>query len=152
MICKEKQSILCSVEYYNKKQLDNKVRKISENCPLECDSLDFETSVSTINFPTMSYVDFLLKNFSVFKKYWKSKREIVSNDVSKTISRLKIYYKNLGYEIKSEFATISGIKFISDIGGIAGLCLGFSMLTFCEFFEIFIEILKLIFRTSTYYV
>jgi hypothetical protein len=151
-ICRDKQSVLCSINYYNTKILENKIPSDLGECPLECNSFTYNFFYSATNFPTTSYANFLLNNSSVFRKYWKSKVLIQSTDVLRTVSRVKVFYNNLAYVQLTEIETLSLLSLLSNLGGITGLCLGMSMLSLFEFFELIFQVCVILFRRSTYYI
>ena len=60
--------------------------------------------------------------------------------------KLKIYYRELKYLLISQQAKMELVDLISEIGGLFGLCLGASFLSFVEFLEIIIEFFKFSFH------
>ncbi|CAF1115278.1 unnamed protein product, partial [Brachionus calyciflorus] len=58
-----------------------------------------------------------------------------------------IYYDRLGYELITEAEKMVIVDLISNIGGILGLFIGISILSFAELIEIFIEILFVLFES-----
>jgi len=55
--------------------------------------------------------------------------------------RLYVYYKDLKYTLISENAKTEPFNFVSNIGGILGLFLGISFLSFIEILEVIYEII-----------
>lgn len=60
-------------------------------------------------------------------------------DIKKSILALNIYYDELKYTLVEEIKKIETFDLISNLGGIMGLFLGVSFVTFFEIFEIFFE-------------
>ncbi len=59
---------------------------------------------------------------------------------------LYIYYKNLNYKLISQNPKTEMFNFISNIGGLLGVFLGISFLSFIEIFETFFEIMFILFK------
>lgn len=55
-----------------------------------------------------------------------------------------MYYENLHYEVLDEIETINIINLFAEIGGMLGLFLGMSCLSFIEVFELLLEIIIMI--------
>ena len=96
----------------------NLAEKCKDYCPLECDTIIYTGSLS----------------FYLNKK----------ND---SIIRLKIYFRELRYFLIDQQPKMESIDLISAIGGLFGLCLGASFLSFIEILEILIEIANFSFKT-----
>jgi len=101
----------CTTDYLNKYDRSKIDEKCKEYCPLECDS----------NTYTGSFI----------------KEKSTSNRSS---SRIYIFYKELKYTKYSEIAKTESFDFVSSIGGILGLFIGCSFVTFFELAELIIEI------------
>ena len=57
---------------------------------------------------------------------------------------MNVYYDHLAYTQISKEAKLETVDLVSGIGGLLGLFLGMSFLSFAEFIEMFIEILIII--------
>ncbi len=57
-----------------------------------------------------------------------------------------MYYETLNYEVLDEIETINIINLFAEIGGMLGLFLGMSCLSFIEVFELLLEIIIMIFK------
>ncbi|CAF1003954.1 unnamed protein product [Brachionus calyciflorus] len=103
-------------------------------CPLECEGMFFEITYSTADFMNDNWNAILNRyyNFSGREKR-NFKKELVS---------LKMYYKSLSYTEISEKESIDIAGLLSNIGGIAGLFLGVSVLSFVELIEILLETIR----------
>ena len=61
-------------------------------------------------------------------------------DVNKHFFGIRVHYNDLKYTFINQEIKIHTFNLISNIGGILGLFLGISFLSFIEIFEIFYEI------------
>jgi len=123
------QKLKCAFNIDNRFNYGDLGKKYDEQCPIECEWSYFDYKMSVNSFPTKSYATYLkgtkefLKNLSV---------EVVSESVS----RVNIYLESLAYEFIKEEATYPGLVLVGNIGGILGLALGMSLLSFIEIFEV----------------
>jgi hypothetical protein len=147
----------CIKNFYNKQIIDSKIgecvseylkefrkklqdKKCAEYCPLECDSM---------NYVINSYTEQIALSGNISLN---SKSKIDSDDFStyeelkKNYFAIRIYYNELKYTLISEEPKTEMFNFISDIGGILGLFLGISFLSFIEIFEIIFEIMFIFFK------
>jgi amiloride-sensitive sodium channel subunit alpha/amiloride-sensitive sodium channel subunit gamma len=114
-------------------------------CPLECNSVDYEFSYSSSDFPTEEYFDSFKLNSSSKEIYLNG--EYVSFEAyRKSFIGLNIYYPYLKYTEIVEVEKYSLIDLLSNIGGTLGLFLGISFLSFVEIFEILFEIFLVLVR------
>jgi hypothetical protein len=150
-------SMSCVINIYNKQTIDNKMgecisrylkefrkrlqdEKCQEYCPLECDSM---------NYIINSYTEQIVLNGNISLN---SKIKIDSNDfntyeeLKKNYFAIRVYYNELKYTLISQEPKTEMFNFISDIGGILGLFLGISFLSFIEIFEIIFEIMFILFN------
>ena len=104
----------------------------SQSCPLECNSYHFKYEQSSLSFPSDFYTNHLQKNIL------KSTRSI--SEVKDSVAKVKIYYETLNYKLISEGEAITFTNLLSSVGGVLGLFLGMSWLSFIEIFEIIYEI------------
>jgi hypothetical protein len=135
----ESQSKKCVSEYlrifYEKYQYD----KCFKYCPLECESTNFIINTYNEQLPDFGNIslkaksDIGLHNFSTYE------------EVNKHFIVLYIYYKNLNYKFISQNPKTEMFNFISNIGGILGVFLGISFLSFIEIIEIIYEIIITLF-------
>lgn len=72
--------------------------------------------------------------------------EFTTEDLTKSIAKVNVYYNNLNNELTTEIAAMTLITLVSNIGGVLGLFLGISFLSFVEVFELSFEIFLIIFK------
>jgi hypothetical protein len=109
----------------------------SNECPLECDSTNYGTSISISQYPTSSY-EARLENF--YAGYAITSDEY-SGYLGDNILQLKIYYDSLAYTSIEESISMDIITLLANIGGIAGLFLGCSVLTIVEGLELILTLI-----------
>ncbi len=80
--------------------------RYSDYCPRECDSVSYFVSTRSL-----------------------------SNQFSMNSSFIQAYYRTLVYAVISQYPSLSLLDLISFIGGLTGLFLGASFLSFVEIFE-----------------
>lgn len=88
----------------------------SNYCPIECDSVTYTVSAKSVS-----------ENF-------------------KNISRIFVYYRSLKYTAISQQQSIYLSDLVSNIGGILGLFIGISFLSFIEIIEFLVECLFILFE------
>lgn len=113
--------------------------KCLEKCPLECQGMWFDYTISTNKFFNPSFEQSL-------KSYY-ANNDSDSNKTffnSKELAVVNIYYKDLKYVSMTEIPTLSLIGLFSNIGGIGGLFLGASLLTFLEIIAFLIQVILLL--------
>jgi hypothetical protein len=112
-----------------------KSEKCYKYCPLECDSMSFQITPFFEPLPTNGIIgnitktDFSLSRFNTYEQ------------VNKKFFEFFVYYKTLKYTLISQEPQQNIVGIISNIGGIFGLLLGISFLSFIEIFEIIFEII-----------
>lgn len=114
-------------------------------CPLECASQKYTGLVSFSDYPTDYGERALLENPIVQKIYSNSS---YSTSLRSNVLSLNIYYDKLAFTKVEEFASLDLITLLSNIGGIMGLFLGISVLSFVEIFEILVEIFMILLAFS----
>ena len=124
--------------------------KCISQCPLECDSITYQYSISSLVFPSQSfynkffsdkqllnYTEFLyginVSTYEAFQKYY---------------VMLNVFYPLMQYTEIKEIPKFTPIDLLSQIGGSLGMFLGFSIFHLIELFEILIIILHIVFKKS----
>ncbi len=135
--CKTREQYMCHLNLlYN-------LRSISyPKCPLECNTLLYKLTHSSNIFPTEDYAKHLLKNNDVINRSSGLNRSFTIEDVSKSVASIRINSLSSKYKIVTEMEAITPVQLISNIGGLLGLFMGMSLLSFTEFFELLIMIIS----------
>jgi hypothetical protein len=130
----------CVSEYLKNFRKKDQYEKCPEYCPLECDSMNYVLNNYNEQLPPNGNISQKVKsnvglfNFSTYE------------EVNKHFIVLYIYYKNLNYKLISQKPKTEMFNFISNIGGLLGVFLGISFLSFIEIFETFFEIMFILFK------
>ena len=130
-ICDTIESIKCiasaRVDFFN----DPKVSGCKD-CPQECDTISYNTFSSSSRFPTPYYLNYTLAKLQATKY----------NDpsfFSKALLAANIFYDELDVSVINEVPSLTLLSLFSNIGGMLGLFLGPSALSFFEIVEFVIQ-------------
>jgi hypothetical protein len=116
-------------DFYSRFVRGENKRVCTPLCPLECDSIKYDTSISFTKFSDNEYLALFELNGSV--------DNLISID---------IYYENLEYTSINQLPKMDIIDLISNIGSNLSLFIGISFLSFAEIIEIIGEILIILFE------
>ena len=105
-------------------------------CPLECDTVAYDFTVSSSNFPTTNLYDLVKKTLGNMT-YEQLKEKAIG---------INVYYSSLSYTSLSESPQTSVIDLFSNIGGTLGLYIGISFLSLVEIVEIVLECIFIAFN------
>ena len=124
--------------------IDDKVCPIM--CPAECEqnSYDFETSFS--DFPSKNYAFKLINDRKTHYENLFHTKNITYDMVKKSMSSYFFYFDELVISEIIESPSIEFIDLISNIGGIFGLFVGTSVLSFIEIIDLTVNIANVIIR------
>lgn len=137
-LCLTSQQIKCEFEKYQIFFLDKNVAdECSSYCPLECERTFYGYTTSFQNFPTDSYANLLLK----LELANNPNSTLSLEDLKKNIASVNIFYDNLEYQTIQEQKQTTIADVVSNVGGLVGLFLGTSFLSFVEILEILFEII-----------
>lgn len=136
-ICSSKSELECLLREYNEFTTATYVEEnCLKECPLECDSIVFDKIISFYKFSNkMSEL--------IFNNLY----NLTDETFSEQIAQVNVYLENLDYKHIYELKSMSFLQCLSNIGGIASLFLGISILSIFEFFEFLFEIINSIFTT-----
>ena len=139
--CLNNEQLDCQNKVYEKLFVEGKVIiECNQYCPLECYSISYELTSSFSSYPTRNYAKKSLLNNTIITS--KFQNETLTYDLLKeSVLSLNIYYDKLTYTGITKDAKTELIDLISNIGGLLGLFLGISFLSFVEIIEIIIETL-----------
>jgi hypothetical protein len=111
-------------------------------CPLECDSIRYDVSVSASTFPNKQTSDGLIY---IYNGLDFSRNNLTFEQYKSNLVAFNVYYEELVYTQISESAKMTSIDLVANIGGVLGLFLGTSVLTFTEWIELIVEIIFILF-------
>lgn len=120
-----------------------------DECPLECTSINYMSTLSFNNYPSEAYASVLVNNQKVRQRF-ANRSNITYDELKRNLVSVFVYYDDLIYKSYTESAKMNIADLISNIGGTFGLFLGLSFLSFIEIVDVIIHIFCLIlkFRTS----
>ena len=84
-----------------------------------------------------------MKNKSVFQNLKNNQTEMVEN-IPKSVVRVVIFFEHLSNQLIEEIPTMTFVNVISNFGGMLGLFMGMSYLSFLEIFEIIYELILIV--------
>jgi amiloride-sensitive sodium channel subunit alpha len=116
-----------------------------DKCPLECESVTYDYSVSTLDFPSREFYETFI-NDSIFSKNISD--ALGTNGTfdlyKENFLSLNVFLSSNKYTKIMEMPKISLIDLISGIGGSIGIFLGFSMFSLIEVLELLFQVLIII--------
>jgi hypothetical protein len=107
--------------------------KCMRECPLECDSIFYDTSFSTATYPSLYYRRLLLRNPKI------NSTGIKSHDIAKSVLKVNIFYENLQYSSIEEVELMTADAYVAAVGGTVGLFLGMSLLSLIDLVQFFMR-------------
>ena len=106
------------------------INNCQTQCPLECNSIEYKSSISKSKYPSSTYSD-------VLYNYVQAKGQNVSySKIPEAFTKLNIYYHQMEYTTTTQVQQMQVADLFSNFGGTLGLFLGMSFLTFAELLEI----------------
>lgn len=104
------------------------------SCPLECDSVTYTTSVSSVRYPSNMHAKRLIQND--WLKFKIGNENLTIDELRSNILSLNVHYSSLSYQSFTEYPKTQLVDLISNIGGTLGLFLGVSFLSFIEILDL----------------
>ena len=121
--------------------------KCISDCPLECDTVTYHYSLSSLTFPSQSIIDKFYSDTNTLNYVQStygvdlSTKELVKQFFQENYVALNVYYLNFGYTQITEIPKFTWIDLLSQIGGSLGMFLGFSLFHLIELVEILVVLL-----------
>jgi hypothetical protein len=108
-------------------------------CPLECETIKYDLTLSSLVFPSQTFYDSVLDTNEIRLIYQSIVKENLTFDSFRSHAVFfNIYYPSLQYTLITESPKISLADLFSQIGGSLGLFVSFSIFTLFEFIELLI--------------
>ena len=121
----------------------------STSCPLECDSVRYDLSLSSLVYPDKDYYNKVFNMDQDIQDLYSNFSIELSYDLFRSNSAFfTVYYPNLQYTYISETPKTEIIDLFTQIGGALGMFVSFSVFTIFEFIEIGVLLLKNLFFMS----
>ena len=104
-------------------------------CPLECDYTTYDWSMSTLDYPSVTFFD-SIRNSSKFY------RNVSLEKYKESHLVLNVYYPSVEYKEIVEIPKTNFLDLIANLGGVLGIFLGFSIFSLVEFAELIFRVLS----------
>jgi hypothetical protein len=115
----------------------------TQMCPLECDTIEYDASLSSATSPTLNTYLNLPQEFRYFYEVYfrELKNQTLSYNLYQTLFvSFSVYYSSMEYEYVSETPNMGLSDLFVQIGASLGMFISFSVFTFVEIAEILIRI------------
>jgi hypothetical protein len=113
-----------------------------DKCPLECESVTYDYSVSTLDFPSREFYETSINDRTFYKILSNTFGTNVTYDLYKeNFLSLNVFLSSNKYTQIIEIPKISTIDLISGIGGSIGIFLGFSIFSLIEVLELLFQVI-----------
>ena len=115
-------------------------------CPLECESISYDLSVSSLVYPSKQLFNLFINDETALKHYRKLSNENVTYErLREQYLALNVFYLSTKYTLISQVPKASIVDLISNMGGALGIFLGFSIFSMIELVEIVCRIFHVYF-------
>ncbi len=146
--CLNETQMNCVVEHWKVFLFNDYVAKnCVQYCPLECYSITYQVTSTFSNYPNYKYaLNSLISNpILTSKLMMDTSNETMSKYdlVKQSVLSLNVYYDQLGFIEITREVKLEIVDLVSGIGGLLGLFLGMSFLSFAELIEIILETLAI---------
>jgi hypothetical protein len=120
-------------------------------CPLECDSIKYDLTLSILIFPSQSHYDTFINTKEVCDYFMINYNQTLSIDLVKSkLATFTVFYSSLDYTMLTESPKTSIGDLFSQIGGALGMFVSFSIFTLFKLMEILILIIyNLLFKNES---
>jgi hypothetical protein len=112
--------------------------KCSIDCPMECEEVSYEHTISTVEFPSKIYAKFIKTRY--LKNYFDLK-ELDYETIREHVLALDINYEDLKYTIITESPYKTFANLVGDIGGTCSVFLGLSLFGSVRILEFCLELI-----------
>ena len=121
------------------------ISKYSPSCPLECDSIQYDTRISSQNYPSKEQYD-LFKQDAIIYNYHTSQglNMTTYSEYKKYYFKINVFYESMDYTYVILSPKITLVDLLSNLGGSIGVLLGFSLFTFFEAIEILLNVIYIL--------
>ena len=102
-----------------------------KDCPMECESITYDVQLSTSEYPTNEYNNFLAKNENNKSKLAHKRNQLALN----------IFYPYNKYTKITEYPKMTLYELFSNVGGSMGIFLGFTIFSLIDFLEVIVKVI-----------
>ncbi len=141
--CKSVEQLNCVYQIWENIKEKGYISLYSKYCPVECNTVTYPLTISTSSYlSNKNSMNKLFNNTALSSKYW---NDTLNYDKMKNkVLALNIFYDKLEYTLINQEAKFQILDLVSNIGGLLGLFLGVSLLSFLEIIEFTLEVLFLL--------
>ena len=123
----------------------NPKKNCAKMCPLECNSMEYDYSLSTSEFATQGFYEIIKKDAYYNHKYFRNESNLTYELFKERSLSVNIYFSELKYLVMTQSIKMTFEDFLASIGGILGLLIGMSFMSLLEILELLAEILFILF-------
>ncbi len=136
--CIEIDDFFCSNKFLKEFGNSTAKNKCDLNCPDECRTVKFEQRLSFSDFPSESYSNYLINSNK--NTLWSSSHMNYTK-LKKSSTAFDLYFDEFIFTSINEVPALSLNDLISNVGGYLALYIGISLVSLCQFLEIFIKLI-----------
>ena len=138
--CQTEDDVWCKDDIIS--NFDNYTSSLNEcidSCPYECSSIKYQVISHSTLYPNKYYAENILSFYAKRRGINISMESIYS-----AFAKINIYYDSMQYTRTIESASTALQQLVANIGGYFGLCMGLSLLSLVEVFELFVRFVLLL--------
>jgi len=116
--------------------------KYIPGCPLECDSIQYDTRISSQNYPSKEQYDLFKQDTTLYSSYTSQGLNMTTySEYKKYYFKINVFYDSMEYTYVTLSPKTTLVGLLSNLGGSIGALLGFTLFTFFEALEILMHII-----------
>ena len=123
------------------------------DCPIECEYNFFRYSNSFAEFPSRNILPYMINSVkikSILNQSNLSDSLETFELLRKSIARVQISYQDMMQTFITEYPKMQSTDLVSSLGGLIGLFLGLSFLSFIEIFDFLLQLINILLKTNTF--
>jgi hypothetical protein len=105
------------------------------NCPLECDSVEFELTTSQSNWPSTFYGNLLIHDSRIHLSNYTRNFTSIDN-IKRSSLAVNVYYNDISYTSIEEKPELNLSTMVANIASYMSMWCGVSLMSFVEIFEL----------------
>ena len=117
-----------------------------KKCSPKCQTQEFFVTKSTASYPKKKYAESILATKRQVMAKFRQNQSITYESLKNNMAAFDLYYETLDYAIISEVKYTPFLVLIANTGGIFGLFLGMSILSFVELIDLLIRLFMEIYK------
>ena len=110
-----------SINRYRDSKLYQDVKNC--DCPVECDSIDYNLTPSIMNFPSYNLAKGLLKNADIISRF-PANQTVTSAQLREKMLVVNVFFNDFSETTITEIPKTKVVELVASIGGLLGLFLG----------------------------